>query len=94
MYNNVRKKESQKRRDELYLQKQAARNFIFDWEFKDQETSEEVNLLNKDEIHDHLKTTFTDYYVGAVPDVERAQVLEVPNIYHLELFKECHNVML
>jgi hypothetical protein len=89
MYNNKRSKEAEKRRDELYKQKQCARTFIFDYEFKDQVTSEEVNLLEKDEIHDHLKTTFTDYYVGAVPDVIRAQVLEIPNVYHLELFRGC-----
>lgn len=89
MYNNVRKKESQKRREELYKQKQASRTFIFNYEFKDQVTSEEVNLLEKDEIHDHLKTKFTNYYVAAVPDVFRALVLEVPNIYHFELFKGC-----
>jgi hypothetical protein len=91
MSHHKRSLEAIKRRSELQDQKKSSRQFIRDYEFKDQVNKEEVNLVTPAEIKDHLKTVFSNYYLGAVPvDLDRGHVLDVPNVYHLELFEGCN----
>lgn len=90
MSHHKRSLEAIKRRKDLQLQKQAARKYVYDNEFKDKIRKEQVNLVTKTAIEKKLEKDFCGYLLAAVPEVERGDVLEVPNIYHLELFPECN----
>jgi hypothetical protein len=87
-YSHKRSREAEQRRSELKKQKSLSRKFIRDYMYKDRVTREEVNLVTKDEVENNLQRIFKKdgYYLSAVPNVDRGDVLDVPNIYHLELF--------
>ena len=87
-YSHKRSKQAEKRRAELKEQKQASRKFIQDYQYTDRVNKEQVNLVTSEEIHDNLKANFQGVVMAAVPNVDRGDVLEVPNLYHLELFPE------
>lgn len=87
MSHHKRSREAEKRRDELYEQKKASRKFIYDNEFTDQILKEKINLVDPAQIVKALDEQFGGgHLLVAVPNVVRAEVLEIPNLYHLELF--------
>ena len=90
MSHHKRSQEAKKRRNELYEQRQFSKKYIRDYEFKDKVCKEEVNLVPKVEVEYYLEIAFDGYLLAAVPDVDRGDVLDIPNIYHLELFQNCN----
>ena len=87
MSHHKRSPEAIKRRNDLREQKKASRKYIYDNEFTDRINQEKVNLVEKKDIEKNLNTLFEGgHLLAAIPEVERAQVLEIPNIYHLDLF--------
>ena len=90
-YSHKRSIEAEKRRQDLKTQKQVSRRFIYANEFKDQIKKETVNLVTQSMIVANLDKQFDGgHLLAAVPSVERAEVLEIPNLYHLELFPNCN----
>ena len=91
MSHHKRSQEAIKRRKDIQAQKSASRTYIKDNEFTDLVNREKVNMVTQDDIKTKLKKDFEGgYLLGAVPDVEHSQVLEMPNVYHFELFPQCN----
>ena len=92
MYSQNRSPKAEKKRNDIYEQKREAGRIIRANEYKDQINKEEVNLLTPQEISSKLEVVFKGVLIAAIPDIDRGHVLEVPNVYHLELFPFCNEV--
>jgi hypothetical protein len=72
----------------LREQRSFSSQIVRDNAFHDRINGETVNILAQSEIIRQVTTIYPDAPPQAIPTVQDGSVLNVPNVYHLELFPE------